>query len=45
MSQLLAGHGFDLNRDEDLLTLAHDLTIPVRQRRSLQTRRVAIADR
>ena len=45
MSQLLAGHGFDLNRDDDLLTLAQDLTIPVRQRRSLQTGRVAIADR
>ena len=45
MSHLLAGHGFDLNRDDDLLTLAQDLTIPVRQRRSLQTGRVAIADR
>jgi methyltransferase (TIGR00027 family) len=45
MSQLLAGHGFDLTRDDDLLTLAQGLTTPVRQRRSLQTGRVAIADR
>ena len=45
MSELLAGYGFALNRDDDLLTLAEDLLGPVRQRRSLQTGRVAIADR
>jgi methyltransferase (TIGR00027 family) len=45
MSQLLAGHGFGLNRDDDLLTLAQDLASPVRQRRSLQTGRVATAHR
>ena len=45
MSELLAGYGFALNRDDDLLTLAEDLPGPVRQRRSLQTGRVAIADR
>jgi methyltransferase (TIGR00027 family) len=45
MSELLAGHGFDLHRDDDLLTLAQDLASPVRQRSSLQTGRVAIADR
>jgi hypothetical protein len=45
MSELLAGHGFDLHRDDDLLTLAQDLASPVRQRSSLQTGRVAIVDR
>jgi hypothetical protein len=45
MSGLLAGHGFGLIRDDDLLTLMRGLGIPVRQRRSLQTGRVAIADR
>jgi methyltransferase (TIGR00027 family) len=44
MSELLAGNGFGLNRDDDLLTLARALSIPVRQRRSLQSGRVAIAD-
>jgi O-methyltransferase involved in polyketide biosynthesis len=45
MSELLAGYGFDLNRDDDLLTLAENLPVPIRQHRSLQTGRVAIADR
>jgi methyltransferase (TIGR00027 family) len=45
MSVLFAGHGFVLNRDDDLLTLAEDPPVPVRRRRSLQTGRVAIADR
>jgi methyltransferase (TIGR00027 family) len=45
MSELLAGHGFDLHRDDDLLTPAQDLASPVRQRSSLQTGHVAIADR
>ena len=45
MSELLAGHGFGINRDDDLLTLAEDLPIRVRQRRSLRAGRVAIADR
>ncbi|OLB75550.1 MAG: methyltransferase [Actinobacteria bacterium 13_2_20CM_2_71_6] len=45
MAELLAGYGFDINRDDDLLTLAHDLPVPVHQRRSMQTGRVAIADR
>jgi hypothetical protein len=45
MAKLLASHGFSVNQDDDLLTLAEDLSIPVRQRRSLQAGRVAIADR
>jgi methyltransferase (TIGR00027 family) len=45
MSELLARHGFRVDRDDDLLTLAEDLSVPVRQRQSLQTGRVAVADR
>ena len=45
MSELLRGYGFSVNRDDDLLTFANDLSVPVRQRRSLQAGRVAIADR
>lgn len=45
MSELLRDHGFSVNRDDDLLTFANDLSVPVRQRRSLQAGRVAIADR
>jgi methyltransferase (TIGR00027 family) len=45
MSELLAGYGFSINRDADLLTLAEDLPVPSRQRRFLRTGRVAIADR
>jgi len=45
MRELLAGHGFTVVSDEDLLTLAGKLPIPVRQRRSLATGHVAVADR
>jgi len=45
MSGLLARHGFSLQRDDDLLALAVDLSIPVRHHRSLKAGRVAIADR
>jgi methyltransferase (TIGR00027 family) len=45
MSELLAGYGFHVKRDDDLLTLAENLPVPIHQRRSLQTGRVAIADR
>ncbi len=45
MSELLAGHGFGAIWDRDLLTVADDLRIPVRHRRSLLTGRVAVADR
>lgn len=45
MSALLAEHGFEVNRDQDLLTLAYDLRVPIRQRGSLRTGRVVIADR
>jgi hypothetical protein len=45
MAELLTGYGFALKRDDDLLTLAQALPVPIRQRRSLQTGRVTIADR
>jgi methyltransferase (TIGR00027 family) len=45
MADLLTSHGFSVNRDDNLLTLAQNLSVPVRQRRSLQTGRVTIADR
>jgi hypothetical protein len=45
MRALLAGHGFIVSHDQDLCTLAEQLRIPVRQRRSLRTGRVAVADR
>ncbi|HEX7745103.1 MAG TPA: class I SAM-dependent methyltransferase [Micromonosporaceae bacterium] len=45
MGELLTAYGFSVNRDDDLLTLAEDLSVPIRPRRSLQTGRVVIADR
>ena len=45
MRELLAVHGFTVRRDDDLLTLAEGMNLPVRQRRSLRTGRVAVADR
>jgi methyltransferase (TIGR00027 family) len=45
MSGLLAREGFRISRDTDLLSVANELRVPVRQRRSLATGRVAIADR
>jgi methyltransferase (TIGR00027 family) len=42
---LLAGHRFAVGRDDDLLILASRLETPVRQRRSLRSGRVAVADR
>jgi len=37
--------GFASGRDEDLLTIADRLAVPVRQRRTLRTGRVAVATR
>jgi methyltransferase (TIGR00027 family) len=45
MRALLADHRFAVERDDDLLTLASRFAIPVRQRRSLRSGRVAVADR
>ena len=45
MSDLLTSHGFRIDRDDDLLTVAVNLSVPARQRRSLQNGRVVIADR
>jgi methyltransferase (TIGR00027 family) len=45
MAELLFGYGFSIDRDDDLLTLAEDLSAPVRRRRSLRTGRVVLADR
>ncbi|MBX6355030.1 MAG: class I SAM-dependent methyltransferase [Micromonosporaceae bacterium] len=45
MADLLRHHGFAVRRDDDLLTLADALPIPVRQRNSLRAGRVAVADR
>jgi methyltransferase (TIGR00027 family) len=45
MSQLLSRNSFRVIRDDDLLSLAEDLRVPVRQRRSLHSGRVAVADR
>jgi methyltransferase (TIGR00027 family) len=44
MAELLGRHGFGVDRDDDLLTLAEALPITARQRRSLRTGRVAVAD-
>jgi methyltransferase (TIGR00027 family) len=43
MRDLLAGNGFTVARDEDLLTVAERLPIPVRRRRSLRNGRIATA--
>ena len=43
MADLLTGHGFTTSGDEDLLTVAERLPIPVRQRRSLHNGHVATA--
>jgi methyltransferase (TIGR00027 family) len=45
MADLLHRHGFEVQRDDDLLTLAGELPIAVRRRRWLQHGRVAVADR
>lgn len=45
MRELLTGHGFTVVRDDDLLTLAEQLRVPAKQRRSLRNGRVAVADR
>lgn len=45
MGELLASHGFLISRDDDLLTLAAGLSVPTRERGSLRTGRVAVADR
>jgi methyltransferase (TIGR00027 family) len=45
MRKLLSRHGLSIVRDDDLLTLAERLPVLVKQRRSLRTGRVAIADK
>jgi methyltransferase (TIGR00027 family) len=45
MAGLLARHGFRVTSDEDLLTLADRLAVPVRARRSVRGNRVAVTDR
>ena len=45
MRGLLETHGWVVDHDDDLLTLAGLLSIDVRQHRSLQAGRVAVADR
>lgn len=45
LAGLLAGHGFTVERDDDLLTIAESLPEPVRRRGSLPTGRVAVAIR
>jgi methyltransferase (TIGR00027 family) len=45
MAKLLSLGGFTVVRDEDLLTLARRLPMPVRQRTSLATGHVTVADR
>ncbi len=45
MRELLSRHGLAVVRDDDLLTLAEQLRVPIKQRRSLRTGRVAVADR
>jgi methyltransferase (TIGR00027 family) len=42
---LLAGHGFAVQRDDSMLDVATEIASPVRLRRTLRTRRIAIADR
>ncbi|WP_426562766.1 class I SAM-dependent methyltransferase [Angustibacter sp. McL0619] len=44
MARLLADHGLVVRRDDDLLTLAEQLAMPVTQRGSLRNGRVAVAD-
>jgi hypothetical protein len=45
MGGLLARHGYTIVRDEDLLTTAQALSIPIHRRESLRHSRVMIADR
>ena len=45
MRTLLTGHGFAVVRDDDLLTLADDLDLEVRNRRTVALGRIAVADR
>lgn len=45
MRTLLAEHGFAVDSDTDLVTVAGELAAPVRQRGSLRTGRVAVATR
>jgi hypothetical protein len=45
MRRLLGAHGFTVEHDDDLLTLATALGGPIRQRGSLRNGRVAVAGR
>jgi methyltransferase (TIGR00027 family) len=45
MAELVTAHGFRVEHDRDLLTVAGELSIPTRHGRSLGRGRVAVADR
>ena len=45
MGKLLASHGFAVAEDRDLLTIAGDLGLQVKNQRSLGNGRIAVADR
>lgn len=45
MAHLLAGHGYAVTHDQDLLDMARALAIRIRHRRSLSHGRVMVADR
>jgi hypothetical protein len=45
MSDLLAGKGFHVLRDADLLTIAQGLGLQIKNVRSVSYGRVAVADR
>lgn len=45
MRDLITRQGFAVTRDDDLLTIAQRLQIPVRNRRSLRVGRIAVANR
>ncbi len=44
MRRMLAAHGFTVRRDDDLLTLARWLAVPVRHRQPLRNGHVVVAD-
>ena len=45
MAELVAGHGFSVRSDGDLLTVAAELGLAVKNQRSVRIGRVAVADR
>jgi hypothetical protein len=44
MAKLVSLGGFSVGRDDDLLSLAQQLGMPVRLRQSLHSGRIAVAD-